>query len=244
MTRVSLLALVAVLMPSAVFAQAAKPAKPQQAAPAAKPEKPTPVAKPLIACPPQSQVACDSFIELWNAGDADVKADWDEFGMVCFRQGEDNFFVVVVANGYLDPDTMQRDAGGTVFVREWKNAYGRLESFKNGVSNADNTIPDSLTTFKGGWIAFGNVPENSLPSVKPKDATFIAKPDDNSGAYVNISATTAELSADYKNVAEKDVQYGLTIQLSTGRFVETHSLKNAVPTQAVGRCVPMPKSKN
>src|SRR5262249_47188407 len=158
--------------------------------------------KPLIVCPPQSKVACDSFLELWNAGDEDVRRYADDFGLVCFRQNEDNFLVLLIRSGYIDFDNVKKDSEGNPYSREWPNARGRLQSFKDGVSFADTTIPVSLTHFNGAWISFARVSLKTNMvgwTLRPDDAEFYTKAEDNHGASVVVTAGSVDLSATYKS---------------------------------------------
>lgn len=225
---------------SAAFAQASKSAQPPKAG---RTPKSAPSPKPLIVCPPQSKAACDSFLELWNAGDEDVRRDHEDFGLVCFRQNEDSFFVMLIRSGYIDFDSVKKDSEGNPYIREWPRARGTLESFKDGVSFADTTIPDSLINFNGTWHSFETVSAKTNVvgwTKRPDDAEFYAKPEDNRGAGVMVTSTSVNLSATYKSISEKDVSYDLTVQRSTGRFIEIHTI-DKVPTRALGRCVPLPE---
>jgi hypothetical protein len=197
--------------------------------------------KPAFMCPDvHATKACASFLELRKAKDPAVLLERAEaVGMVCFRQNDDNFFVLFIKRGYIDDSATKRDAAGNVMIREWGNAYGRLTAFKEGVEDADNTVP--VNFFKGLWYSFRTVPEAQYWNNNPdNDARYIAKAEDNDGVFVHVDSTI-DISKTYKNVRDEDVDYHLSIQRSTGRFVESHTFKNQPAASTTGRCIALPR---
>ena len=139
----------------------------------------------------------------------------DRFGIVCFRPHEDGFFTVTVARGQLNSD-----------------AHGRLTAFKGGVADADDTVP--VSRFVGRWQT----------RQAGADAVFVAKAEDaiNAGARVEIDDSSVTVVKPFKSTNGADVDYQLSIQLSTGRFAERHVIHNGRTVESSGRCMPIPAS--
>jgi hypothetical protein len=203
---------------------------------------------PEFTCPANSKRACDSFLELRRAGDAGVFPAADRFGIVCFRPHEDNFFTVTVTHGHLNSDALGKntDMNGNVFQREWTSAFGRLTAFKSGVADADDTVP--VSHFVGTWHTLQEaIPRTDIAKLEVfpnTDAVFVAKSEDdsNTGARVDIDVSSVTISKVFKSTAGADVDYQLSVQLSTGRFVERHSVHDGRTVESLGRCMPFPQS--
>jgi hypothetical protein len=201
---------------------------------------------PEFTCPANSKRACESFSELRRARDAAVFPDADRFSVVCFRPHEDSFFTVTVTHGQLNSGALTKntDMNGTVFLREWTNALGRLTAFKGGVADADDTVP--VSRFVGTWQtrhAIRRTDTAALELFPNTDAAFVARAEDdtNAGTRVDIDASSVSISRLFKSTAGADVDYQLSIQLSTGRFVERH-VHSGRSVESFGRCMPIPTS--
>jgi hypothetical protein len=203
---------------------------------------------PEFKCPPNSKRACDSFSELRRAGDAAVFPAADRFGIVCFRPYEDNFFTVTVTHGRLNSNALGKntDMNGNVLRREWVDASGRLTAFKSGVADADDTVP--ISHFVGAWHtleeAIPRIDSAKLEVFPNAGAVFVARSEDegNAGARVDVDVSSVSISKVFKSTAGADVDYALSIQLSTGRFVERHSVHTGRTVESLGRCMAFPQS--
>jgi hypothetical protein len=202
---------------------------------------------PEFTCPANSKRACDSFSELRRAGDAAVFPTADTFGIVCFRPHEDSFFTVTVTHGHLNSDALSKntDMNGTVSQREWTNALGRLTAFKGGVADADDTVP--VSRFAGTWHSLQAIPRTDMAKLElfpSAGAVFVAKAenDSNAGTRADIDVSSVTISKPFKSTAGADVDYQLSIQLSTGRFAERHSIHAGRSVESFGRCMPIPTS--
>jgi hypothetical protein len=194
-------------------------------------------APPSFVCPdPLAVKACNSFSELRRAGDDGVRASVSEGGIayVCFRQPEDEFFVFALAapifrKTHLDPQTKKRSPDDDAVSRQ----TGFVSAYVNGIADF-GSIP--LSTFSGDWrVLFGSSwfeaqRINNVDISDPKTA----------GLSVDPSQVYAAFR--YKNRFDKDLDYRLVIQRSTGRFSETYTEESAkVPfSEKNGRCSRLP----
>jgi hypothetical protein len=114
-----------------------------------------------FSCPDKaSEKACQSFLELWRAGNKGVRVSTPDAGIayVCFRQPDDEFFVFhldapsfpmhfVQAKGFVTDD-------GAV-----SREFGFVNGFKNGVQDVSIT---PIQFFWGDWHYFP-IPREMLP---------------------------------------------------------------------------------
>jgi hypothetical protein len=197
----------------------------------------TPQQKPNSPCPDAIyQKACDSYAELLKAKDDGVRINVGQGGvaLVCFRKDADSFFVFRLGGplwtkGHFDADkkTYLPDHDAV----SWQ--VGTVVEFVDGISQ-NRTM--HLQVFSGDW---------SLPD----DPTFVAD-------KINLQATDNNLSSlavdrrqvsgtlRYKNALNKNMDYGLVIQRSTGRFTETYTQEGEqIPTlEQQGRCIVPPQT--
>jgi hypothetical protein len=197
-------------------------------------KKPT---SPAFVCPDLAAAkSCKSFIELHKAGDEGVRSSVSNGGVayVCFRQPEDEFFVLVLDGPaffkkHLDLDTKKLvpDDDATASGR------GAVRGFVNGIQDYA-AVP--INSFSGEWTAlFGEMSfaARRINLNNIVDAEF-------AGIYVDEQQVNASFR--YKNRFEKAIDYRLAIQRSTGRFSEKYTDESAkVPfSERTGRCSRIP----
>jgi len=101
-------------------------------------------AEPTFVCPDKnSEKACQSFLELWRAGDPGVhprNGSSGDIAYVCFRHPEDQFFVFSMRGPILSKQQLDA-AAKTHFVDDTEGsfAFGFISGFKNGVGDTSIT---------------------------------------------------------------------------------------------------------
>ena len=194
-------------------------------------------ATPGFTCPdPLSAKACNSFLELRQAGDEGVKASVSSDGIAyaCFRQPEDEFFVLVLegpvfAKAHFDPNQKKvvPDDDATDF------RVGFLSAFVNGIEEPAS-IP--IHRFSGEWNNqfFGlTFAAQSINGEKVSDTDSFG---------VSIVPSQVDAAFRYKNRLDTNIDYRLVIQRSTGRFSEKYKEESSkLPfSEKFGRCSRMP----
>jgi hypothetical protein len=167
-------------------------------------------------CPdPLATVSCKSFVELYKAGDEAVQPTVNYTSYACFRQNIDEFFIVQFQNPmffktHLDKFTGKQvpDDDATV------PGSGHIHAFVNGIQD-NSTAP--IYMFAGSWTYIFE-PEFAATSINfQKDM-----PDtEHYGVLVDSSKFSAAFR--YKNKMDKNIDYDVVIQRSTGRFSETYT---------------------
>jgi hypothetical protein len=167
-----------------------------------------------FVCPdPLAAEACKSFTELYSAGDEGVKPLYENsVEYACFRPNTDAFFIVeltypIFFKTHLDPSShkMVPDDDATAY------GSGRINAFSKGIQDT-SILP--IFYFRGKWTyppapIFTAVAINTLSELADTD---------HSGVTVESSQIAASFR--YKNRTDKDIDYSLVIQRSTGRFSE------------------------
>ena len=184
-----------------------------------------------FTCPePEAKQSCNSYVELARAKDSGLPTKADD-RYVCFRRNVDEFFVV----GF----------GAPFFERSWNEKYKKMmidpdatqegsgfaSTFKDGVD--DSRVVPSLF-FTGTWRPYDDGMFSATDINFEKIKTIDDPP---SSVYINQNQLS--ITYNYKNSTDADVIYILTIQRSTGRFVESFQKKSdkIVFLQGTGRCI-------
>jgi hypothetical protein len=192
---------------------------------------------PAFTCPdPLAAEACKSFEELYKAGDKGLTlaSRW-ETGYVCFRQNEDQFFVLTL-NKPLFPLHWDKETKSPI-PDDDATAYGfgSVNAYSNGV-NDFSIMP--IFEFAGRWTPAG-------PTLS---ATRINGEDNPDPTHNGISVDPEQINATwrFKNRFDKDVDYHLVIQRSTGRFTETYTEppSHVAFAEQHGRCSPLPSPRS
>jgi hypothetical protein len=221
---------------------AQKPAN-KTATPSPATQQPVPQ-KPMSTCPDTTyQKACDSYAELVKAGDESVRTHATSGGLayVCFRQGEDQFFIIEL-RGPSNWSKNYVDANGKVVPAddaESEEVLGLARGFVNGIRD-NSMMPISL--FRGRW-SFPFDPSFSAQKLNNTDnATpgFFADANKTSGLLADSQQVEAFIR--YPNRLDKKMDYRLVIQRSTGRFSEsfTEEGKQIPFSENQGRCMRLP----
>jgi hypothetical protein len=196
----------------------------------------TKAAAPTFTCPdPLAAKACASYLELVTAGDDGVKTSAMREGIayVCFRQPVDAFFVLNVDAPMFDNThynavlkKMVPDVGAE------SGAYGWMHAYANGVGD-DAAAP--LHWFRGLWTPI-------LGGAGFKADLSNGRTGDENESALYIDSSQIDASVRFKNRFEKDIDYRLVIQRSTGRFVERYlETPSKVPfSEVTGRCSSIP----
>jgi hypothetical protein len=184
-----------------------------------------------FVCPDsEAKLSCKSYEELVKAKDQSLPSVSDE-RYVCFRKSADEFFVIAFSAPRFEKiwnekyKTVMTDPSATL------DGTGYADSFKNGVESPQ-LLPSFF--FTGTWRPYND----GIFSASALDFEAIDfKRDPHSALDINRSQFS--VSYKYKNTTKQDVIYKLTIQRSTGRFIE--SFHNAIGqetlSQNTGRCV-------
>ncbi|HKV04375.1 MAG TPA: hypothetical protein VJO53_04620 [Candidatus Acidoferrales bacterium] len=166
-----------------------------------------------FTCPdPKAADACKSFAELRKAGDEDVLPSYSgRISLVCFRQQNDEFFILEVTDPSFSQTHFDRLTGKQVPDKDaTDDAFGTIAGFAKGIE--DETILP-IFEFSGKWVyrlgPWFKADEINGSEISDRD-------------HYGISANASQFIAGfrYKNRMEKDIDYSLVIQLSTGRFSE------------------------
>jgi len=192
-----------------------------------------------VVCPDKSyDRACKSFEELVRAGDKAVTptASTGGVALVCFRQPEDEFFILDLGG----PGTWSSRHFDSIKkaivpdVDAVSRALGSMWSFANGVED-QSRMP--IRTIDGVWEFPGLDLTFDAKKVNSKDV------DEHSG--VLVSESQIEASVRFQNRLQKNIDYRLVIQRSTGRFTETYTDESGkLPFQeGQGRCARLPLKK-
>jgi hypothetical protein len=137
----------------------------------------------------------------------------DGIGYVCFRPDVDEFFILELTIPYfpthLDPQTRKivPDKGAT------SEAVGEIRSFAQGIQDG-SIMP--IWRFSGKWTyRFGAV----FSATEINDQNEISDAE-----HYGVTADSSQITASfrYKNRLEKNIDYSLVIQRSTGRFSESY----------------------
>jgi hypothetical protein len=171
-------------------------------------------------CPDRdAYYACKSFRELVKAQDADIVRDLAQQDHIyaCFRPEDDVFSEVVFSN----------PASSTVASHEGTVA---INYYKSGVKSSDMSIRNT-----GQWksVAASQPISFDAPHRLPVGATF-------QGDNIRIQDARLEATETYKNTDGLDTTHTYTLQLSTGRFIETYEVQAPNKTEYPGRCLVMP----
>jgi hypothetical protein len=192
-------------------------------------------AGPTFVCPDKpSEKACQSFLELWRAGDQGVRVSASDGGLayVCFRQPDDEFFVFRMSGPWFQKHF---DAATKKLVPNdsaVSKGRGFIFGFKDGVEDGSIT---PISDFEGDWEYM-------------YDAMFTAKyvnrnelaPNASSGVWINPEQVSATWR--FKNRVDKNVDYQLVIRRSTGRYTESYLEESSnVPFERNGRCSKIPQ---
>jgi hypothetical protein len=192
-------------------------------------------------CPDKdSAKACASFLELWRASDEGVRPDVSANGVayVCFRQPDDEFFVFSLDGPlfqmHFDPETKKRVPVDSAVSRR----FGFVRGFKDGIAESSIT---PITMFSGNWTYIG---EPFFVATRI-NVTNIPPEGDDSGSGINIDPWQVSAQLRYKSRLDKNIDYRLVIQRSTGRFSESYTEESAkVPfSERTGRCSKIPPKK-
>ncbi len=181
---------------------------------------------------PSSSAGCNSYRELVAANDKNVNTDSVHYA--CFPDDSSDFFIVYF--GYFDdPYTFYKWnhllAVYTInYLSDGSVGIVGFDYYKNGVENGTTEPSNSAL---GRWkIAY----DSGMRFVSTASTTMSVSMDDNQIVYFHK----------YKSIGEKDIDYTLTIQLSTKRFVGQYNVEHN-PTDnfdITGRCAeirPFPK---
>jgi hypothetical protein len=190
-------------------------------------------ASPGFRCPdPDAAKACASYVELRKAGDDGVKLSVARGGIayVCFRHPDDAFFVLWVPGPIFRKrhfDTVLKKIVPDDDATDEVN--GSMRGFVNGVDDYSAT---PIHNIRGDWTPL-------LDSIGFKANLVNRKPmaeNDDSGVFIDSAQVDAGVK--YKSRADKDIEYRLIIQRSTGRFVERYmESPSQVPFATMnGRC--------
>jgi hypothetical protein len=196
-----------------------------------------PEAPPVnFVCPdPLAAKACKSFTELRDAGDQTlslrVPASANGIDLACFRQPDDEFFIIALngpsfANTHLDPRSGKKvpdDAATSAIV-------GFVGAFVNGINDPES-IP--IHMFSGDWTYMLGELFFSATRIDGKNVSN----DDSTG--FSIDPQQILVGVRYKNRLDNTIDYRLAIQRSTGRFSERYTEQTAkIPfSDRSGRCV-------
>lgn len=204
---------------------------PQTAKPVAGTAKPAPVAVP---CPdPIFQKACKSYDELRRAGDPGVRSSVDRggFAYLCFREPEDEFFVVELGGPTYWSKTRFDPKRKISVPEDGAEAIGLgwARAFVGGVEDG-SAIP--LASFSGKWKASDFVaPSFQLERINREPV------DTSSSIFANDEQIW--IARRYNNRFGTTIDFELVIRRSTGRFSETYQEATAKTpfSRNDGRCL-------
>lgn len=186
--------------------------------------------RPVFTCPdPEAKQGCKSYEELARAKDSGLPGKFDE-RYVCFRKNADEFFVVAYSTPLFQPTWNEKYKKAIVDPSATSEGSGFASTYVNGVDDS-HTMPAFF--FEGTWRPY----EDGLFSASKFNFEDIKTTDDpHSSMYINRGQLS--ITYRYQNALDAGVVYSLTIQRSTGRFVESfQKLSEKVPfLQSTGRC--------
>jgi hypothetical protein len=200
----------------------------QTAHPAKKPAPKPQISSSSFACPDaEAQKACKSYDELLKAKDTSLPTE----GYICFRENDDEFFVISVSKPYFRK-RWDRDLKQMVVDDETTSpGRGSARTYKDGVE-VSGMMPS--LSFKGKWYPY---PESGMFS--SDEINFKKQDDSNRNVGVSIDENQVNVGYEYQNTSDKPFTYNLTIQRSTGRFSESFQEQSEhVPLlEGTGRCI-------
>jgi len=222
-----------------VYAQAqTQPQKKTSKAPA-----PTPLAKKphsaQFTCPDERAAeSCKCFEELWRARDQSVRTYLGHTAYACFENGGDRFFIVQVTDPVFPIHFDSQGGRAAPNAGETSEGLGSTRSFSGGIENT-STMPTSH--FGGIWRAFLGDATFEATIINGQEMSADSKFAADHG--ISIDPEQITVAWRFKNKLEKDVEYSLTMQRSTGRFSESFTEPPAkVPFLAhAGRCIELNK---
>jgi hypothetical protein len=183
------------------------------------------------SCPESdANTACSSLRELIEAGDANLMSDltgWN-YAYICFRPKEDVFLEI----GFSDPNLWGWRIGKDSLP--WSVGSAGVRYYKDGVNVSEMEISD--TGGKWTYVTGGRVDVDTL-HIPVSAAIFQSD---------NISIDGSQLKAtdSYYNSGDSYTKETilLLLQLSTGRFTETHEAETSGKTirTIAGRCLVLP----
>jgi hypothetical protein len=152
---------------------------------------------------------------------------------ICFRPNQDVFMEIDFT-----------DASDGVWQRDDK-IHSRVEHlggagityYKDGIGSGDMSFHDI-----GNWaFSIAELPNDDISMIRqlPADTAF-------RGDRILIQGSHFEANETYKNTGGMETVHSLTLQLSTGRFVESYEMKSSSDSGRTytGRCLVLPPAPN
>lgn len=225
-----------VLVTTTSGAQTAHPTKKAalskpEARTAATTSAPAPVPVPFVCPDVEAKQSCNSYEELVRAKDGGLQDDNDD-RYICFRKHTDEFFVLAVSPAQFEKTWNEKYRKMMVDPSATVDGAGYADSYKDGVEN-EHILPAFY--FSGLWrpsfgdAVFFTATEFNFEKINEKE----------SPSTVSINSGQVSVTYKYQNPMKQDIVYTLTIQRSTGRFVEAYQkASEQIPfSQDTGRCV-------
>lgn len=184
-----------------------------------------------FTCPePEAKQSCNSYVEMAKAKDSALPSKTDN-RYVCFRRNVDQFFVVAFATPFFLPTWNEKYKKTMVDPSATNEGSGFASTFKDGVEDS-RSMPSLF--FSGTWRPYDegmfSATDLNFEKIKTTDEPL-------SSVYINYSQLS--LTYNYQSSTNTDVIYSLTIQRSTGRFVESFQKKSEQTPffEGTGRCI-------
>lgn len=184
------------------------------------------------SCPDTSATAaCASFQELLSTSDVDLLDDFaqKDHVYVCFRPREDIFMEIYFLDASNGVWSRKDNDPREIRVEHFGGAG--IAYYKEGIGSGDMSFHDM-----GTWTSIAYKDDLAANQNDPSLTTF-------QGDRILIQGSHFEANEKYKNEAGTETNHSLTLQLSTGRFVESYKSSNLDKTNS-GRCLALPPAFN